>query len=197
MISNIFHYFVTTIEHWGVYGVFVNMFLENAAVPIPTEPGYIVSINLVRMNVVSWINVGIIIVIAQMLGAILSYNVGKLGYSNTRLHNLKSFKRAHSTLQSWYSRWGDRIIFIARIVGYVRPWSSLVAGIAGADYKIFVRYTFWGTIIHVVLSLVATHYLVEIWEKYSGLHYILALTVIMSLTGSLLYGIFRKVNPNH
>lgn len=192
MITNIFHYLLNTISHWGAYGVFVNMFLENIAVPIPTEPGYIVATNLVREDRFSWLGIGLVILFGQMLGAIVSYYIGKFGYTNLKIHNYKSFIKAHNTLQKWYEKWGDRIIFFARVVGYIRPWSSLVTGLAGADFIIFIRYTFWGTIIHVILSLLATHYLVEIWIKNPGLHLLIYLIILLSLVGGLIYTTINK-----
>lgn len=192
MIANLFHYLVTTIGHWGAYGVFANMFLENVAVPIPTEPGYIVATNLVRAGHFSWFEVGLVILVGQMFGAITGYYIGKFGYATAKIHHYKSFIKAHDTLSRWYKKRGDQIIFFARVVGYIRPWSSLVAGLASADFTTFIRYTFWGTVTHIILSLIATYYLVEIWVKYPGLHLLIYLIILFSLTGGLFYTTIKK-----
>ena len=38
--------------------------------------------------------------------------------------------KARDTLQHWYTRYGPVTIVAGRLLGHVRPWASLVAGMA-------------------------------------------------------------------
>ncbi|MGE5404937.1 MAG: DedA family protein, partial [Candidatus Saccharibacteria bacterium] len=61
-------------------------------------------------------------------------------------HN-ESFSRASDWLTEWYDKHGSVTVFVARFIGYIRPWSSLVAGFAEIDFKSFVFWTFAGSLI--------------------------------------------------
>lgn len=186
-MNNYFHLALEFVQGYGLAGVFGIMVLENVGLPIPTEPGYIVAINLVLKKDTNWTIIFLVIMSGQLIGSIISYYFGRLGIVFIHHSHIAGLKRAQKTLEHWYKYFGDWIIFLARIIGYVRPWSSFFAGAANARISKFIGLTLIGTVIHVILSIYATIFLFNIWSKYPALHLLIALTMLFLIFGGLIY----------
>lgn len=138
-----------TISSLGYPGILFFMTLESAAIPIPSEiimpfSGYLVFGGEFRLLwVVFWGSVG------NLLGSIILYAVGFYGgrrflekYGRWVLVSYYDLEMADRL----FSKYGQIIIFVSRMLPAVRTYISFPAGVARMDFKKFALYTFAGSV---------------------------------------------------
>ncbi len=136
----------------GVGGVLIGMFLESAAIPIPSEiilpfAGYLVAVGRA-----SWVEAGLAALIGGLLGSLASYAVAYWGGRPLltpilRHHELERAER-------WFRRHGDRAVFFGRLVPGVRTYISLPAGFAAMPLGRFIGYSLLGALPWTVVFMV-------------------------------------------
>lgn len=196
-MSGFFSSILNLIAHYGLGGVFVSMMIENIAIPFPTEGAFIVSQQLITHGYYSFWFMYWFIVFAQVLGSVISFWLGRTLGSvlQKRLAHRPKYQDVHAKIVGWYSRYGAITVFATRLIGYVRPWSSLVAGIARFPFWPFLGWTILGTMIFVFPTMHITNTTVYLWKTYPALQPVLAVVAIMLFFGAVLYGgarSFRK-----
>lgn len=185
--------FVTIIFHFfrsiGTGGIFSSMFIENIGIPLPTEIGYLLGQDMVNAGRHSYFFIIFILTLGHVSGSIVSYYVGRLG-DNYVTNKIKSNKRiviVQQKLKSWYKRYGDLTVFLTRFVGYVRPWSSFVAGFSGVKLVPFLVWTTLGSLIFNIFTLYFTSIFILVWRRYAFLHVILILGAFTLFFGFIIY----------
>jgi membrane protein DedA with SNARE-associated domain len=137
--------FLTTLANGfvalGIWGVFIGMALESAAIPIPSElllpfAGY-----LVFIGHASWWEAGLIALAGGTLGAVVSYGVAyAVGTTwGSRAHGLDRAQR-------WFERYGEAAVFFGRLVPGVRTYISLPAGLSRMRFGRFLAYSVLGAL---------------------------------------------------
>lgn len=139
--------------NWG--GVVIIMALESANIPIPSE---------VTMPLAGWFLVeaqgrsmwyavlvgGFYGALGCTIGSVASYALGAYGgrpflerygkYLLITRHDLEKADR-------WFERWGNRAVFISRLLPIVRTFISFPAGVMRTNFSTFTLYTFVGSFI--------------------------------------------------
>ena len=126
--------FITNvISQIGYIGVFFLMVLESALIPIPSEvimpfSGFLIATG--QFNIFYVLVAG---TLGNLIGSVIAYyiglNVGRkliLKYGKYILIDEKHLDLA----DSWFQRFGDKIIFVSRNLPAVRTYISLPAGIS-------------------------------------------------------------------
>lgn len=133
-----------TFVQLGLTGIFLGMFLESAAIPLPSEiilpfAGY-----LVFLGKVGWLEAGVVAMLGGTLGAVVSYAVAFWGGRALFARWVRSheFQRA----EAWFLRYGDRAVFFGRLVPGVRTFISLPAGLAQMPFGRFLTYSILGAV---------------------------------------------------
>ncbi|MCX7598266.1 MAG: DedA family protein [Armatimonadetes bacterium] len=140
--------------HWahvhGLVGVFAFMFTENLCMPFPTEVGFIAAQLLVSSGRVPYWLAFLVITAGHVAGAAVSYYAGRAGENVLvrRFGHSRSFMRAREVLQTWYARYGALTVLFGRLVGHVRPWASLAAGMGQVPPVTFWVWTVIGSMIY-------------------------------------------------
>ncbi len=125
------------------------MLIENAGLPVPSEPmllfvGYLVHIGVLNLYGAVGAAVG-----GSVAGALLMYWIGAAG---GRVFVLKYGRYIRLTPQAlerseaWFGRFGRGAVSLARIIPIVRTWVSLPAGIARMPLPQFVGFTTLGVL---------------------------------------------------
>lgn len=155
------------ITNYGLAGIFIAMAIENLGVPFVIGGAFVLAYQLVVRDLYSFWFMYWLIVVAQIVGAIAAYAIGRwIGIRILRyLPQSHGLRAAGHTLQNWYSRYGSATVFIANLVGYVRPWASLVAGWSQYGFSWFVIWTVLGTALFVYLAMSAMSFLVWAWVE--------------------------------
>lgn len=176
------------IQQLGLIGVFLVMVVENLGIPIPTEIGFIVAQGLIIKGTLDYFSATLIITAGHIVGATIAYYIGFLGGKGLNRHfqNNAKWLITKERITAWYHKWGNITIFATRNFGYVRPWSSLVAGFAKMPFGPFFLWTTIGSFVFSFVSLTITKYLVIIWKNYPNLH--ILISIIMGVLFFALIG---------
>lgn len=161
-------FIVATISHLGYAGVVLLMAIESACIPLPSEiimpfSGYLVSRG--EMNL-WW--VGVAGAVGCVLGSLVAYWVGMYGgrpviekygrYILLSRHDLDLADR-------WFSKYGEAIVFVSRLLPAVRTFIAFPAGVARMNLTRFVIYTFAGSLPWCIGLAYVGQKLGEQWDK--------------------------------
>ena len=182
----------------GMKGVFVFMFAENMGVPWPTEGGVVAAQGLMRAGTISYWWAYFVIVSGHLSGAGLSYYLGRAGDNAFARHlsHSRRMTRARDRLQVWYSKYGPMTLLFGRLVGQVRPWSSVLAGMAGVPQLRFWLWTVIGTLIYTAIAMWCTAWGWELWIKYPQGRVPAIIAILMVFYGLALYAVISRVLHN-
>ncbi|HWP96360.1 MAG TPA: VTT domain-containing protein [Syntrophomonadaceae bacterium] len=105
---------------------------------------------------------------AHLVGSTLAYGLGWWGDDWLTKHLDKSprFIKTSQAIHKWYAKHGMVTVFATRFIGYVRPWSSLVAGFAHIDFLPFISCTFAGSVLFNIIVLVFTKHMLDLWYQF-------------------------------
>ena len=191
MLAHTFLYCAHFLEHLGMAGAYLSMVIENIGIPLPTEIGYIIAQNLINVGRYHYLTALLILTFGHLTGAVISYFIGRLGdnYVNEKLKANSKIKEVHAKLENWYKKYGNLTVFLTRFVGYVRPWSSFVAGFAEVPFLPFLLWTFLGSFIFNALTLYFTRIFILIWRRYVALHFVFISIGFILFFGFVIYEI--------
>ena len=127
------------------------------------------------------------------LGSIVSYGLGRLSAMGIREIKSKSsrLKRAQGVFSAWLSKYGDSAVFLSRVVGYVRPWSSYLAGVGEIKISSFLIYNILGSVVIIVLSMLVAGSLVEVWRRFDFLRPYLIIVSLIFFFGFWVWVLLR------
>jgi membrane protein DedA with SNARE-associated domain len=95
-------------------------------------------------------------------------------------------------MRRWYGRYGSVTVLATRLIGYVRPWSSLVAGAAEFPFGPFLLWTVVGTMLFVYPTMKLTAVIFLLWRRSPILHLLISLAFLVSFGALVIYGIIRR-----
>lgn len=129
--------FVYSLQHispWLVYVLTVAfLFSESSGVPILNTTVLLCTGALAALGRVNLVLLLVLSITASVLGAGSAYALGKW-YGEPLLLGLTRFLRIDEQkvrlAENWFARAGARMIFVSRIVPYIRPFACFPAGIA-------------------------------------------------------------------
>lgn len=151
------------VARYGVGGVLVGMTLESTGIPIPSE----VIMPLGALHAASPGALAIVIVAGtagNVLGSWIAYAIGAaLGaqWRGSRLLNRRHWEEAHR----WFERYGDRAVFLGRVLPVVRTYISFPAGAAAMPVGRFTAYTAVGSAIWSAVLAIAGYQLGAHWAE--------------------------------
>lgn len=193
---------VEAINYYGHLGLFLLMVLENLGLPLPTEFGFVAGQSMVIAGRASYASIFFVALFGKTTGSILTYFIGKYFADKIRgIHERSSrLKRAQETFARWMEKYGNFAVFISRIVGYVRPWSSYLAGIGEIKFVPFIIYNVLGSAVIIALSMAALGLVVELWYQYGFLRSYIIVASLLSFFGFwiylAIYSKFKKKKKN-
>jgi len=161
-------FIIATISALGYFGIVLLMAIESACIPLPSEiimpfAGYLVSTG--QMNI--WL-VGLAGAVGCVLGSMLAYWAGMYGgrpliekygrYILLSRHDLDIADRL-------FDRYGEAIVFIARLLPAIRTFIAFPAGVARMNIPRFIIYTFAGSLPWCIGLAYVGQKLGEQWNK--------------------------------
>ncbi len=182
------------IQHYGLFGIFISNVIENIAIPFPTEGAFLVAQHYIALHLHTFWGMYLFILFSQVFGAVIGYALG-LFLEEGLMHYLgksKSFLDARDKIHGWYDKYGSVTILATRLIGYVRPFSSLVAGFAEYPFLPFLLWTTVGTALFVYPTLKLTALLILIWQRYPFSQPLISAFMIISFFGWIFAIIFNR-----
>lgn len=188
-------YFYHLFQSLGLFGAFLSMVIENIGIPLPTEIGYLVAREIISLGLHPYIEVLLVLTLGHITGSIISYEFGILSDNLiiTKLPQSDKIQKVDEKLKRWYGKYGTMTVFLTRFVGYVRPWSSFIAGLARVRFWPFLFWTALGSLIFNILCLYFTSIILSIWRNNADLHFIIATIVFLCFFGLIIYAIIDRL----
>lgn len=169
------------ISSMGYSGIVLLMGIESACIPLPSEiimpfAGFLVF----KGEMTLW-GVALVGAVGCVVGSIPAYYLGMYGgrplvekYGKWVLISHKDLNWADQA----FSKHGEIIIFIGRLLPAVRTFIAFPAGVARMNMTKFVVYTFVGSLIWCYLLAFAGFKMGENWESlkvyFHEFHYVIA-----------------------
>ncbi|MGZ8874604.1 MAG: DedA family protein [Halobacteriota archaeon] len=195
IIETLSNFIISVIEQLGYAGVFVGMTLESVGLPIPSEvimpfAGYVVwegGLTLIGITVAG--------TLGCLAGSLIAYYIGLWG-GRPLLERYGKYvlisKRELDLADKWFDKYGDRAVFVSRLLPVVRTYISFPAGIVNMDVKKFSLYTVLGSLpwcfgLAYIGVLLGPH-----WEDIKGLFRYLDIAVIVGIIALVAYLIYRR-----
>lgn len=195
MIDNLIHWSINVVAHYGLFGVFGIMVVENLGIPFPTEAGFIVVQQLINSYRINFWIAFLIINLGQLTGALIAYSIGRWGNKMLikKLDRANRIEETHQKLIRWYHKYGSVTVFATRLIGYIRPWSSFVAGLADLPFVPFIIWTILGTAIFTLINMIFTHWLLFYWARYQQYHVLIGVGLLVCFFGFLIYELIKYI----
>lgn len=177
MLEIIAHYIIQFIESTKYAGIFILMTLESALIPIPSEITMPFSGFLASTGVLSVWPIIIVGTIANLAGSLIAYYIGYFLEETVLLKLIKKYgkfilvtEHEYDKANGWFKKYGDKIIFISRLLPGIRTIISLPAGMFEMNIKKFVIYTTLGCLVWSTLLTYTGFYLGENWQSLEGVY---------------------------
>lgn len=179
----------------GAIGIFIFIAVENLGVPWPTSLAFIVAIDLVRTGHLTFPEALVICSVAHVVGALAGYGMGTVGENAivARARRGTRLRSAIDWLHQWYDRHGAVTVFAARLVGQVRPWASIAAGLGEIRAGPFLVWTTIGSLVQVIVALKLAEYGWWLWDQFPNWRVELATGVAVIFWGALIVVAVRAV----
>jgi membrane protein DedA with SNARE-associated domain len=130
-----------------------------------------------------------------LAGSLIAYYIGLWG-GRPLLERYGKYvlirKRELDLADNWFDKYGDRAVFVSRLLPVVRTYISFPAGIVKMDVKKFSLYTVLGSLpwcfgLAYIGVLLGPH-----WEDIKGLFRYLDIAVIVGIIALVAYLIYRR-----
>lgn len=169
-------YFFNLLNHYGLWLGFVLVAIENIGIPFPIEFVYLFGQNLISTGQSNFTIMMIFFTAAHLTGSIIAYYLGL--FSNTFIakwfNNNKGLIKTRARIEIWYKKYGSVTNFMTRLIGYVRPWSSFIAGFGRENIYTFLVWTLLGTIIFNFIALLFSGAIIYFWLSYPIAKYLIS-----------------------
>ena len=174
----------------GVVGVLIGMFLESAAIPIPSEvilpyAGYLVAIGRA-----GWIEAGVAAMLGGLLGSIASYVVAF--YGGRALFSPLIRRHELDRAEVWFRRYGDRAVFFGRLVPGVRTYISLPAGLTAMPFGRFVLYSVLGALPWTVVFMILGYQGGRNWARATHFEHWVVIIGALIVVGWIVWFVARR-----
>lgn len=176
------------------------MTLESALIPIPSEVTMPFSGFLASSGKLSLIYIVITGTVANLAGSYIAYYIGYFLEETILLNLIKKWgkfilvsEHDYERTSKWFQKYGDKIIFISRLLPGVRTIISLPAGMFEMDIKKFTVYTIIGCAIWSTILTYIGYILGENWRVLETYFRKFEIIVIVLLVVAVLWYVERHL----
>jgi membrane protein DedA with SNARE-associated domain len=155
---------------FGYLGLFLVLIIENLFPPIPSEAVLPLAGFLVGRGEMNFVLAVLVSTAGATVGALILYALGRYGgrplilrYGKILRVDAPSLDRA----ESWFLRYGDWVVLVARIIPLARSIVSIPAGTMRMSLPRFTLLTVIGTGLWNILLIGMGQLLGENWERVS------------------------------
>ena len=192
MLEFLAHYIIKLIETTSYGGIFILMTLESALVPIPSDITMPFSGFLASTGRLSLLLVIIVGTIANLFGSYIAYFIGYYIEKAIILKAIRKYgkfflisENEYQKASIWFTQYGDKIIFLSRLLPGIRTVISLPAGVFKMDIKKFTIYTVLGCLVWSTLLTYIGYILGENWANLEPYFRKFEIVIIIALVIAL------------
>lgn len=196
MLEHLAGFITSVITHFGYTGIFVLMAIESACVPLPSEvimpfAGFLAGKGAMNLWAVAFIGA-----LGCVAGSLVVYLVSAWGgrpFLERYGRYLLISRHDLDTADRLFTRHGDLIIFIGRLLPVVRGYISIPAGIARMSLWRFNLYTFVGSFLWcLVLAWIGVK-LGQHWNALEGVFHRFSLAIVALLAAGFVWYVWRHL----
>jgi membrane protein DedA with SNARE-associated domain len=133
--------------------------------------------------------------IGSIMIYLLSYKFGRKAIIKIGKYVFVSQKKIEKA-ESWFQKYGVYAVFLGRMAPGIREIISIPAGISRMDFKKFVVFTFFGSLIWSTLLVFAGYYFGNSWGSFSTslqrIFPVITLLLFLVIAIGLIYFFFKK-----
>lgn len=200
MLEFLAHYIIQLIQNTNYFGIFVLMFLESALLPIPSEVTMPFSGFLSASGKLSFWLIVMTGTIANLAGSLLAYYIGYVLEETVLIGLIKKYGKFilvdvgdYEKARKWFEKYGDKIIFISRLLPAVRTVISLPAGVFRMDIKKFIAYTIVGCFIWSTLLTYIGFKLGQNWNSLEVYFRKFQIAILALIIFAVIYYVDKKL----
>jgi len=193
MLSPLVQFIASTIAALGYGGIFLLMVFESALIPIPSEIIMPFSGFLAATGKLGLIGVILAGSFGNLVGSVATYFLGiKLGRVFLIKYGKYIFFKPHHLVftEELFHKYGEKIVFVGRLLPVVRTYVSLPAGIGRTNFFKFTVYTLAGSLIWNTILTYAGFQLGQNWrhiDRYSIYLDVIAVIAVISFIIWIVY----------
>ena len=149
LIESLAAFIIAVISQTGYVGILLLMAIESACIPLPSEVIMPFSGYLVHTGRFHLLWVGLAGAAGCNLGSLVAYYVGSLGGRPLVEKYGRWLLVTHHDLEmadSFFARYGEWAVFIARLLPVIRTFIAFPAGVSRMNVARFHIYTFLGSL---------------------------------------------------
>jgi len=200
MLEQISNAIIHLIQTAGYFGVFLVTVSEAALIPIPSEITLTFSGFLANKGVFLLPLVILFATLGEVIGSVVAYYLGVFLEETLIVNIIKKFgkfllvtEHDYYKAKTYFTKYGDRIVFFGRLIPGVRTFISLPAGILEMKFKKFLLYSFLGSLVWITLLSSLGFYLGERWKDIDVYFKKFELGVFVLLIFGILFYINHKL----
>lgn len=200
MLEVLSHFIIQFIHSTSYFGIFILMLLESALIPIPSEVTMPFSGFLASQGVLNLWLIVIVGTIANLAGSLIAYGIGYFLEETVLLTLIKKYgkfilisEKEYSHATHWFQKYGDKIIFISRLLPAIRTVISLPAGVFRMDLKKFIIYTTVGCFLWSLFLTYVGFALGENWRSLDVYYRKFEYAIVAIILVTIVYFVYRKV----
>ncbi|MFO8081558.1 MAG: VTT domain-containing protein, partial [Armatimonadota bacterium] len=187
------------IRSYGAPAVFLVVMAENLGFMWLTSPAYVVAAEIVRSGRMGFWPMASIIGGGHMVGATVAWALMRAGENAYSRHfqNNKHLRKVHKWLNRWYDKRGAITLVAGRLIGQLRPWTSLAAGMAKMPAVPFLAWTAVGTVVYSLGILWVYLAGVRLWVSHPEWRWPIIIILAIGFFGAVIYFTIYQVRNNN
>jgi len=197
---NVMNWFISLLESWGYFGIFILMALESFIIPLPAEIILIPAGFIVFEGNFSLFYLILISTLGSLAGSLLSYFIAfKFGRSEFKKISKKYKKipfwnvKHLSKSESFFKKYGFITVFVSRFIPIFRYVISFPAGFSKMNLLKFSFYTFLGVGIYNSILILLGYFAGAEWNYLSSNPIIIIIFILLVLIiGTISYRRLKK-----
>jgi membrane protein DedA with SNARE-associated domain len=185
----------TIISQIGYFGVFLLMVMESMVLPVPSEAVMPFAGFWWYKQTFTFLGLAIFSTLGSIVGSLISYYLGAWGGRPL----IKKFgryfllnERHLEMTERFFSRYGEKTIFISRFIPVVRHLISLPAGIGRMKLFKFCLYTIFGAALWNSFLTYLGYYLANNWNVIRKYSEVIDIIIVVLLIAAVAYFIYRQ-----
>lgn len=159
----------TWLEHYGYGMLFIALFLEMLALPLPGEMMMSYTGLFVFEGKLNWLLSIVSASAGVTAGITLSYWIGyRLGrpFVAKYGHRIHLGEQQLAKMSLWFEKYGDKLLFVAYFIPGVRHITGYFCGVTRMSFRRYALYSYSGAIVWVSLFISLGRILGPKWEAY-------------------------------
>ncbi|WP_243864505.1 VTT domain-containing protein [Paenibacillus castaneae] len=186
----------TWLEHYGYGLIFISLFLEMLALPLPGEMMLSYTGLFVYEGKLNWMLSILSGSAGVTAGVSLSYWIGfRLGkpFVIKYGHRIHLGEEQLARITVWFEKYGDKLLFIVYFIPGIRHIAGYFCGVTRMPFRRYVIYAYSGAIFWVSLFISLGRVLGPKWEVYHKTvnHYMILFGIASALVTIVIY-LYRK-----